>query len=64
MMGLGDGIFQRAFVKNYPGAYLETPWPAKNIFLPCLHLMATDLVPLVYSEPACLDSRRPRRQFE
>ncbi|MFG8224694.1 hypothetical protein ACEOQ5_28380 [Pseudomonas aeruginosa] len=27
MMGLGDGIFQRAFVKNYPGAYLETPWP-------------------------------------
>ncbi len=27
MMGLGDGIFQRAFVKSYPGAYLETPWP-------------------------------------
>lgn len=27
MMGLGDNIYCRAFVKNYPGAYLETPWP-------------------------------------
>ena len=27
MMGLGDSIYSRAFVKNYPGAYLETPWP-------------------------------------
>ncbi|HEJ3436141.1 TPA: hypothetical protein SL386_001696 [Pseudomonas aeruginosa] len=27
MMGLGDNIFARAFIKNYPGAYLETPWP-------------------------------------
>ena len=27
MMGLGDNIYSRAFVKNYPGAYLETPWP-------------------------------------
>ncbi len=27
MMGLGDNIFARAFVKNYPGAFLETPWP-------------------------------------
>lgn len=27
MLGLGDNIFARAFVKNYPGAFLETPWP-------------------------------------
>ena len=27
MLGLGDNIFARAFVKNYPGSYLETPWP-------------------------------------
>lgn len=27
MLGLGDNIFARAFVKQYPGAYLETPWP-------------------------------------
>ena len=27
MLGLGDGIYARAFVKNYPGHYLETPWP-------------------------------------
>lgn len=27
MMGLGDSIYARAFVKRYPGAYLETCWP-------------------------------------
>lgn len=27
MLGLGDGIYQRAFIKNFPGAHLETPWP-------------------------------------
>lgn len=26
-MGLGDNIYARAFVKIYPGAHLETPWP-------------------------------------
>ena len=25
--GLGDNIFQRPFLKYYPGAYLRTPWP-------------------------------------
>lgn len=27
MMGLGDNIFARAFIRNYPGTFLETPWP-------------------------------------
>lgn len=27
MHGLGDGIYQRAFLRNLPGAYVETPWP-------------------------------------
>ena len=28
MKGLGDNIYQRAFVKRLPGpVYLETPWP-------------------------------------
>ena len=27
MHGLGDSIYQRAFLKNLPGAYLETSWP-------------------------------------
>lgn len=27
MMGLGDNIYARAFIRKYPGAYLETPWP-------------------------------------
>lgn len=27
MMGLGDNIYARAFIRQYPGAYLETPWP-------------------------------------
>lgn len=26
-LGLGDNIYARAFVKHYPGCYLETPWP-------------------------------------
>lgn len=27
MYGLGDGIYQRGFVKKFPGAYIITPWP-------------------------------------
>lgn len=27
MQGLGDSIYQRAFVKRFPGAYIETSWP-------------------------------------
>lgn len=27
MRGLGDNIYQRAFVRHFPGAYIETPWP-------------------------------------
>lgn len=27
MYGLGDSIFQRPFLKYYPGAYVRTPWP-------------------------------------
>lgn len=27
MYGLGDNIYQRAFLRHYPGAYLRTPWP-------------------------------------
>ena len=27
MQGLGDSIYQRAFLKNMPGAYVVTPWP-------------------------------------
>lgn len=27
MLGLGDNIYARAFVKKHQGAYLETPWP-------------------------------------
>lgn len=27
MHGLGDSIYCRAFVKKYPGAHVETPWP-------------------------------------
>lgn len=27
MYGLGDSIYQRAFVRQIPGAYIRTPWP-------------------------------------
>lgn len=27
MFGLGDSIYQRAFLKSLPGAYVLTPWP-------------------------------------
>jgi len=27
MLGLGDSIYQRAFLKKFPGAYVITPWP-------------------------------------
>jgi hypothetical protein len=27
MYGLGDSVYQRAFVRQIPGAYLRTPWP-------------------------------------
>lgn len=27
MLGLGDSIYSRAFLRKYPGAFLETPWP-------------------------------------
>ncbi|WGZ68773.1 hypothetical protein SSARUM2_001114 [Serratia sp. K-E0102] len=27
MYGLGDSIYQRAFVRQFPGAYIRTPWP-------------------------------------
>lgn len=38
MMGLGDNIYQRAFVKNFPGAYLRTPWPElyKDLDVKCV----------------------------
>lgn len=27
MHGLGDTLYQRAFIRAHPGAYVETPWP-------------------------------------
>lgn len=27
MQGLGDSIYQRAFLRNLPGSYIETSWP-------------------------------------
>lgn len=27
MHGLGDNIYQRAFMHHFPGAYVKTPWP-------------------------------------
>lgn len=27
MHGMGDNIYQRGFVKKFPGAYIKTPWP-------------------------------------
>lgn len=40
MKGLGDNIYQRAFVKTLPpGAWLETPWPELYEDLPGLNLV-------------------------
>ncbi|MDS1619829.1 hypothetical protein [Escherichia coli] len=27
MLGLGDSVYQRAFVRHFPGAYIRTAWP-------------------------------------
>lgn len=27
MLGLGDTLYQRAYIRAYPGAYVKTPWP-------------------------------------
>lgn len=27
MLGLGDSIYQRGFLRHFPGAYVVTPWP-------------------------------------
>lgn len=38
MKGLGDNIYQRAFLKNMPGPiYLDTPWPELVADLPHVH---------------------------
>ncbi len=38
MKGLGDNIYQRAFLKNMPGPiYLDTPWPELVSDLPHVH---------------------------
>ena len=38
MKGLGDNIYQRAFLKNTPGpVYLDTPWPELVSDLPHVH---------------------------
>ena len=38
MKGLGDNIYQRAFLKNMPGPiYLDTPWPELVPDLPHVH---------------------------
>jgi hypothetical protein len=38
MKGLGDNVYQRAFLKNMPGPiYLDTPWPELVSDLPHVH---------------------------
>ena len=38
MKGLGDNVYQRAFLKNMPGPiYLDTPWPELVADLPHVH---------------------------
>lgn len=40
MKGLGDNIYQRAFLKNIPGPiYLDTPWPELFSDLPHVHFI-------------------------
>lgn len=40
MKGLGDNIYQRAFLKNLPGPiYLDTPWPELVSDLPHVHFI-------------------------
>lgn len=34
MRGLGDSIYSRAFLKKFPGAYVDTPWPELTEDLP------------------------------
>lgn len=38
MAGLGDNIYQRPFLRHYPGAYLRTPWPEiyKGLDVKCI----------------------------
>ncbi|HBO6772061.1 TPA: hypothetical protein L4844_004217 [Pseudomonas aeruginosa] len=38
MQGLGDSIFCRAFLKKYPGSFVETPWPQilKDLDVKCV----------------------------
>lgn len=40
MRGLGDNIYQRAFIKNLAGpVYLDTPWPQLYADLPNVHFL-------------------------
>ena len=43
MLGLGDNIYQRAFIKALPGeVYLQTPWPELYRDLPHVRLVRPD----------------------
>lgn len=43
MRGLGDNIYQRAFVKALPGpVYIDTPWPELYRDLPDIHFVKPD----------------------
>lgn len=40
MKGLGDNVYQRAFIKNLPGQlYIDTPWPELLADLPNVHFI-------------------------
>lgn len=68
MKGLGDNIYQRAFIKQLPaGTWLETPWPELYQDLPGLHLLRPDTklrtqLKNLQRHPASRWERRPRGQ--
>lgn len=68
MKGLGDNIYQRAFIKQFPeGTWLETPWPELYQDLPGLHLIRPDTrlrtqLKNLQRQPADRWERRPRGQ--
>lgn len=68
MKGLGDNIYQRAFIKQFPeGTWLETPWPELYQDLRGLHLIRPDTrlrtqLKNLERHPASRWERRPRGQ--
>lgn len=65
MMGLGDNIYARAFIRQYPGAYLETPWPQlySDIDVKCvrpttqLRTQSKNAMPIYKDQTDCLRSK-------